>query len=806
MSNDTIAKFPRQKLSVTAKNKPWRKQHLEWADKHSKLYNSRIRKSYISKVINYDLYAGRLHMSDMKSLLNVHNKKTEYIPKEIQHYPIVNNAIDLLVGEESNRKVKLTARIVNEDAVSTIEEKKMQTIREYLLQYLNSEQETPQQAQQEAQRLQEYLAYNIQDLEEINDNYVLQHYMREVDFDTKLLEGLKDVTLSNEEVYYFDIVANEPVMERLHPKKVFAFRTSNSNRLEDADVLLIDDYWSPGKIIDRWFEDLTEADQKELEDYSNNDSTDATIDPYEGYVDFSDIADDIESMLIPTQTIEGVDSFLYSSGFASSNYRDRDGNIRVLRILWKSKRKVLKVKSYDPETGEEDYNWRSESYKINKELGEEATVHWINEWWEATKIGKNIYLNMRPKKQQFRRLSNPSICSSGVVGQVYNSIESKSYPIIDRMKPYQYLYDIIHNTTLKLLTNHIGKVLEVDTAKIPKGWKPDKWLHFLRTENIAFVDSFKENMKGQMIGAMNNGSGKPLDLDLGNSIQLYIDLLEYLRRTMYEIVGLTPQRLGETSSRETVGGIERSVTQSSHVTAELFSIHDNVKKRCAEMLLETAKLALKNNKKKLAFVTDDNISLILDIDGDSLMSRDHGIFIENELDLGGIRQKIEQLAHAWSQNESVTPATILKIISDPSLTSIQRRIEKDISAKQEREQQNAQEQLEAQKEMQARAEQIEQLRMDFERYKIESDQELEKYKVDATIQKDIEVALIRANSTNTDDNSNGIEDGMEREKLQVQLDKIRKDYELKSKAVEETIRHNKATETIQKNKPTPSKK
>ena len=90
-------------------------------------------------------------------------------------------------------------------------------------------------------------------------------------------------------------------------------------------------------------------------------------------------------------------------------------------MYWKSKRKIKEVKSYDPETGEEEYNFYPETYIINKDLGEEEKILWIDEAWEGTKIGKDIYLNMRPRLVQYNRLSNPSRCHFGIVGGVYIS-------------------------------------------------------------------------------------------------------------------------------------------------------------------------------------------------------------------------------------------------------------------------------------------------------------------------------------------------------------------------------------------------
>lgn len=54
---------------------------------------------------------------------------------------------------------------------------------------------------------------------------------------------------------------------------------------------------------------------------------------------------------------------LLDSSFNGSNvFVDSHGNVRVLRVYWKSRRRVKKVKSYDPFTGEEVYNFYPETY------------------------------------------------------------------------------------------------------------------------------------------------------------------------------------------------------------------------------------------------------------------------------------------------------------------------------------------------------------------------------------------------------------------------------------------------------------
>ena len=75
---------------------------------------------------------------------------------------------------------------------------------------------------------------------------------------------------------------------------------------------------------------------------------------------------------------------------------DANGNVRVLRVYWKSRKKIKKVKFYD-ENGDEDFTFMPEDYVVNEAKGEEETSFWINEAWEGTKIGAEIYVNIRPR-------------------------------------------------------------------------------------------------------------------------------------------------------------------------------------------------------------------------------------------------------------------------------------------------------------------------------------------------------------------------------------------------------------------------
>lgn len=683
-----LIKFPAQQLPFSRKTKKWRKQILDWASTKSFFNYSPVRKSVLHKKINYDLLNGKLHMEDLMLVINPDNLKTTFIPDRIQHYPIMNSKLNVLIGEESKRVFDYRVVITNPNAISEIENNKKAEIAQRIQQLLADTSQSEEEFSQEIDKLNDYMTYEWQDMREIRANTLLNHYSKELNMPLIFNQGFQDALTVGEEIYQCDIVGGEPIIERLNPLNIQVFRSGYSNRIEDADVIIYEDYWSPGRIIDTFYDNLTAEDMKYIERIPDNPSE----------------SDDNNPVLefIPSSSIIGDDEIMNPNNLFANNYQsslmpyDSNGNIRVTRVYWKSKRKVKKVKSYNPQTGEEEYNLYPETYVIDKEAGEEEKILWINEAWEGTKIGEKIYINMRPRLVQYNRLSNPSKCHFGIVGSIYNLNESKPFSLVDMMKPYNYLYDAIHDRLNKLLARNWGKVMQVDLAKIPSGWDIDKWMYFAKINGVAFVDSFKEGnigaSTGKLAGGLNNASSGVIDAELGNSIQMYINLLEFIKLEMSEVGGISKQREGQISNRETVGGVERATLQSSHITEKYFLQHDDVRRRALECFLETAKIALKGGSKKFQYIMSDNSMRVMDIDGDEFAECDYGIVADNSDSLQELKQKIDVLAQAALQNQTLNFSTIMKLYNSSSLAEKERLVEKNEKELMQRQQEAQQQQ------------------------------------------------------------------------------------------------------------------
>ena len=713
-----FCQLPPQNLPFSKKNKKWRKQVMDWADSKTLFNYSLVRKSVIHKKINYDLLNGKLHMSDLEMILNPEKLQAGFIPDRIQHYPIMNSKLNVLKGEESKRVFDFKVVITNPNAITEIENNKKQELLQKLQEWVSNTAQSEEEANQELERISDYYTYEWQDMREIRANALLNHYIKEYNILLMFNHGFNDALVSGEEIYQCDIIGGEPTITKLNPLKVRIFKSGYSNRIEDADIIIIEDYWSPGKVIDTFYDVLTKKDLEYIEklpNYVGQSATDSmdNIDERYGFVNNYMVGDEISTegfFWDPLGGYDGVNNSLLPYDVA--------GNIRVLKVYWKSRRKIKKVKSYNPETGEEDYNFYPENYIINKDAGEEEQIFYINEAWEGTKIGSDIYVNMRPRVVQYNRLSNPSRCHFGIIGSIYNLNDNRPFSLVDMMKPYNYLYDVIHDRLNKLIARNWGSLLRFDFAKKPKGWDVEKWLYYAKTLGIAVEDSFNEGnigaATGKLAGALNNASTGVIAASDGNQIQQYINLLEFIKLEMAEVAGITKQREGQISNRETVGGVERATLQSSHITEWLFVQHDDVKKRVLECFLETAKIALRGRSKKFQYILSDNSMQIMEIDGDEFAEADYGLVVDNSNGVQELNSKLDTLAQAALQNQTLSFSTIMKLFGSSSLAEKQKLVEKDERNIQERQAQAQQQQAQIQQQEIEQKVQLEQAKMQQE--------------------------------------------------------------------------------------------
>ena len=728
--NDII-QFPRQALPLSKKTTEWGEKCLLWGDSRTPEHFSPVRDSIRHKKINYDLVSGTIHMDDLATIINPGGVIADYVPKKIQHFPIMNSKLQVLIGEELKRPFDWRAVVTNMSAISDIERVKKEQVLQELTETIEDNSLSMEDYDERLEELDEKFTYNYKDFREIMANEFIKHYSKKLNMPLIFNDGYIDALTVGEEGYDIDIVGGEPSIEKIDPLTMSAFRLGRSNKFEDADIIIFTEYWNPGRILDTYGDQLSKRDIKYLDnlpDYiMGGTNSMGFADPRQGFVR-TDMLSDEYPTYNSTEVFGNANEF---DDYYNRAPYDSDGNVRVMRMRWKSMRKIQKVKKYDPETGEMYFTFYGENYVPDKNLGETSEELWINQAWEGALIGGNnhnfdehnmdgnygIFIKPKPRLVQYNTIQDPSKCHLGVVGSIYNFNHGKPLSMVDIMKPYNYLYDVIHNRLEDALASSWGAIAELDLALIPEEWSVEKWLYFMKVNHIAVRDSFNAGQTGpaagKLAGSLNNNTQRVIADASGNYIQQLMNLAEWVKTEMGEVAGINRQREGQIANRETVGGVERATLQSSYITERYFAIHNDVKRRSIEAFIENGKIAYTGKKLSFQYSLSDTSRKVLEMDGNEFAENSYGIVVDSSSDVLNLDQKLEGLAQAALQTERAELSDVMKIwINTNSLAEKIRILQNAERKRYQREQQAQQMQLEAQQQQAEATIQSKQMELD----------------------------------------------------------------------------------------------
>jgi hypothetical protein len=778
--------FPFQKKTERQKDKKWAEQCVRAASDMG-LYTGSFRDDYYEIRTNMDLYNNILNTDDMISMCDPFGINNNDFPFEPQHYPVANSKINLLLGEEMKRKFDWKVRVINQNAVTEKEKEIKEMINEQFLEMIMSK--TPQdQMAEKIQELDNYLRYDYQDLREKRATDLLNHIIEKENLKYKWNMGFLDGLVAGREIYSLDIVNGEPRVRKCNPANVRIIRKGQSPDVQDADIILEWGYHSKGNVIDDYSDYLTSEEVSEIERIGVTMSASAD----------EAIAQGREPDLVAGtfSMIEDANGNLTPSTISADTLLSpisEDGAVLVTRVVWRSYRKIGKLKYYDRKTGEQLYRFVDEFYKPRVERGEEVEKYiWVTDWWEGTRIGENIFVKMRPFPVKAYGINNPTGTLCPYVGGDYTQEGEPTTSLMGRMKPYSYYYDFLMFKQWETLTKHKGVVGYLDLAMIPESWEIEDALYFADKLGWLPIDSFKEARKGAATGTIAgnmNANRSPMNFDMGNYLQQNMYILNFIKEEIANISGVSRQREGAISSSELVGNTQRSVMQSSHITELYFQFHDRIKIATLKAALEVAKHAYRGRKLNIQYITDDMSQILSEIDGNAIREIDYGITINSSLEYSQLQQMLLQLAQAGLQNDKVNFSQIMDIMTDPSISSVRRKIETAERAKIQETQQQMQQQQQLQAQQQQAMQQVEQMRQEgnkqTEQFKAEIAMQLEKVRNDGKIELERVKAELQRDLKMTESSDTLIKTKTDVEKLAKELQHEAQQKELDRESKEE---------------------
>lgn len=791
-----INQFPLQRLPMSKKTQDWKESCVDYIIGHSqggsRNGNTRTRKEEMQTY--YDLYNSIYNEKDLKYVTNPF-KQQDGFPAMAQDYNIIKPKIDLLLGEETKRPFNFRVVRTSDIATSEMQDKAKQMLIDYIQATIMSrlgpeEQDRYQEALQSGEvmppeQIQKYMSKDYKDIAEITAYHSLNYLKNKLNITHEFYKGWKDALVGGEEIYYVGIVNGEPHLERINPI-YFDYDTDTSDLefIHEAQWCCYEMIMSVTEVYDRLYDKMSE---KQL-----NDLLDMMDDSSKGGITPEVRKTSLDYPHIKTHSI---------NGFAANPFEESN-NVHVWHCCWKSLKKIGFVTIINPETGmPEDYQV-DETYKVT---GNEINVEWrwIIEVWEGYRIGEDLYVGIEPLEYQHVSADNPNSQRLPYTGVIYNNTNSRPRSLVSMMKPLQYMYIVLWYRLELAMARDKGKVVTMDITQIPKSMNIDvaKWMHYLSALGVNLVNPYEEGWdipgrEGGKPSQFNQISA--LDLTMANTIDQYINLMDKIESMLSEISGVSKQREGSIASNELVGNVERSVVQSAHITEPWFWTHNQVKKECITMLLDTAKYAWKDNKTCIQYVLDDATRTFLTL-SDDFFYEDYDIFVE---DTTKNQQQIEALRNLMqpAMQNGASLLDIAEIITMDNVTMIKNKLEEIEQKRMEQQQQMEQAQAE-------REQQLVQMQNEVKEEELmlkEAELDLEKYKIDTDASTKITVAQINAyrGSENMDQDGNGQIDVVEIGNQALQQQKINseaasKQFELNNKAREIELKRQIENKKIQ---------
>lgn len=769
------SRFPQQKLPLSKKNEKWQHDCVNYIIGEGNIVSGgQTHTAHGEMQTYYNLYNSIFDEKDFKKITNPF-KVEEGFPATPQDFNIIRPKIDLLIGEETKRPLNFRVVRTSQEATSEL----METQKQLLMQYMQAAvmaQMGPEEQQQFQEQLQngeimppeqiaKYMDKDYKDVVENTAYHTLTYLREKLGIDNEFIKGWKDALISGQEVYYVGVLNAEPYMERVNPMYFSYDKSPDLEFIEDGAWCCRKMRLPITEVYDRYYDKLTEKDLIKLEELIN-------AVPANNLGEHG-IRDDFRGIQLH---------------FHDNPIYDEKGNhnVNVWHCCWKSFKKINYVTTQD-EQGQMQVDIVDETYQPT---GNEISIEpdWVIEVWEGYRCSNDLYFGIQPIEYQHVSIDNPNSQKLPYCGAIYSNTNSRPRSLVSILKPLQYMYIVLWYRLELAIARDKGKVVNMDVTQIPKsmGITVDKWMHYLSSVGVNFINPYDTqwNVPGRE-------GGKPaqfnqitaLDLTMSNVIAEYIQLMDKIEQLAGTISGITEQRQGAISTSELVGNVERSVTQSSHITEPLFWVHAQVKRHVLNMLLNTAKGAWQaTGKDKLQYIFDNGERAFLNVT-QKFYYEDMDVFVsDTSKDLENI-QKLQQLIQPAMQN-GASLLEAAEILTNDNFNIIKQKL-KDMQTRQE---QQAQQQQQAQAEQEQKIQEMQNQAKEQELMLQEAQMDLTRYQIDQDNATKIAVAEISAyrGTEDKDANMNGIPDPIEIAKnatteMKIRADQYTKDYEIKQK-------------------------
>jgi hypothetical protein len=511
--------------------------------------------------------------------------------------------------------------------------------------------------------------------------------------------AFRDMLITDREFWHFNMKEDDYELELWNPLLTFYHKSPDIRYISQGNWVGKMDMMSVSDVIDKYGWMMTQDQLESLEAIYPVRSAGYAIQGYQNDGTYYDPTKSHEwNTQMPSLAYRQFTS-LYDTKFGTGDIvewilSDSEDTIdfgkshllRVSQIYWKSQRKVGHLTKITEE-GETIQDVISEEYKVtdkpmyntslykektkdNLIFGEHIDWIWINEVWGGIKIGPNrpafwgmnnpgginpIYLGLnggKPGRIPFQFKGDTTLygCKLPVEGAVFGDRNTRSISLVDLMKPYQIGYNIVNNQIADILVDELGTVIMLDQNSLPRHSMGEDWGKNNLAKAYVAMKNFQMLPLDTSItnteNALNFQHYQVLNLEQTNRLLSRVNLAGYFKNQAFEVIGLNPQRMGQTIAQQTATGVEQAMNASYAQTEQYFIQHsDNLMPRVHQMRTDLAQYYHSTKPSiRLQYITGTDEKMNFEMNGTDLLMRDLNIFCTTKTNSRAVMEQLKQLA------------------------------------------------------------------------------------------------------------------------------------------------------------------
>jgi hypothetical protein len=617
---------------------------------------------YKRKKVNYDLFNNIVDIKEFTHVCQPFGAEVGDLPANFTNRDIVSPKIKVLLGMEMNRPFSWKVAAINEEATTRKEEEEFNRIRDFVVDEvmkpirlekekalkeaakggkLNPEELQELQSQLDAEieaktpdKVRKYMSREHQDPAEALSRQLLEYLLIDKKINHKFNKGMKHLCLSGEDVYWVGILNGEPDIEVVNSQFFDYGTSSEEDFIHKGEWAVYERRLTPSQVIAKFGDQLTEDEIDRIYNYHSD----------------------------PSRVADANFTF-------NEDINDDASTVRVLHCNWKAL-KMIKFLTYLDDKNKVQMMIVDENYKLNVAQGDiKLEVEWIPFSYETYKILDDIYVHCRAVPGQNKDWDNLWDTNLSYFGAAIDNLNSPVTAPMDRLKGYQYFYNVIIYRIELLMASDKGKILASNINAIPKssGIDVNKWHYFMEANKIAWYNPNEEGNKGFNgdVGSL----AKVIDMSLVSDIEKYMRWADYIDRKAGLSIGVTPQMEAQIAAGDAVTNTQQNLIQASYIIQPIFELHNTVKAEALQGLLDVAKTAYSQRQpRKLSYVLDDMTHKMLTTDPELLENSRYGLYVANSAKADQAKKAVESLSQAALQNQQADLADIIKVIKSDSIT------------------------------------------------------------------------------------------------------------------------------------------